>query len=531
MLNKLNLTVKLLAYPLLTAVCMLILIGMNHLFMHRTHTELAHAFEVHLPALRAATLLEEGIAKNDRCWRESVAGGQMNMVEALATVKKQFLDDVARSRSRGDWPEAQIDSLESLFLLHFDRAKNQAGKVIRTGEPRYSLLMEPVYEPLKIVTEELRQAKMDAIASVLYNGAAAQKNMTQVLTVTALCLAVLFGIISYHLRNSIRLSLKDLVGLARELAGGNLSINVQADQPKDVIGDLYTTFGLMVTNLRELTFKVKTGGQALATSAEQISASVTEIASAASMTAMAAGETTTTVEEVRQTALDSSRKADHVSTHSQNMLQVSRDGDRAVQDAVSGMHHVEDQMQAIARSIRLLNEHGQAIGEIIQTVEDVAEQSRLLAVNASIEAVKAGEQGKGFAVVAEEVRTLAEESKLATTRVRTILDDIQKATGEAVVKMKLGANAVESGVQQSSNAGQAIQRLSEAVDTAAEASMQISVSSKEQVVGMDQVVGAMQSITIASNQNVAATRQVESAAQDLKNLGLELTQTLDLYRL
>lgn len=526
-----NLNTKLLAYPVMTTVCMLVLIGMDHIFMSQVRRDLANAYQRRLPALRTARMLESDVASNARRWREAVAGGQLVMVDALTSARARFQSDLSLAKEEGLWSEAKMDSIGALFNVHFDRATEQARSVIEAKGSRYGLLLEPVYEPLTKLTRDLCSAEIDAIASILYNSAQTQRDMIRMLAVTALCLALLFGVISFRLRCSIALSLKKLVYLAKELAGGNLDLNVSQDQPNDVIGDLYTHFGLMVANLRNLTMKIKSGGQALATSAEQISASVTEIAASVSMAAMAATETTTTVEEVRQTAMDSNNKAGHVSSHAQNMVQVSRDGERAVQDAVTGMHHVEEQMQAISASISILNNHGHAIGDIIKTVEDVAEQSRLLAVNASIEAVKAGEHGKGFAIVAEEVRTLAEESKLATARVRTILDDVQRATGEAVVKMELGAKAVASGVQQSSNAGEVIQRLAEVVDTAAEATLQISVSSKEQVVGMDQVVNAMQSITIASNQNVAATQQVESAAQDLKDLGLVLTATLEGYRL
>ena len=128
-------------------------------------------------------------------------------------------------------------------------------------------------------------------------------------------------------------------------------------------------------------------------------------------------------------------------------------------------------------------------------------------------------------------KAMAEESKTATARVRTILADIQAATGKAMAQTQMGAQAVDSGVAQSAGAGEAIKRLASAVDTAAQATLQISVSSQEQLIGMDQVVSAMQSIDQASNQNVTATRQVESAARDLKVLGVQLTETLERYRL
>jgi len=177
-----------------------------------------------------------------------------------------------------------------------------------------------------------------------------------------------------------------------------------------------------------------------------------------------------------------------------------------------------------------LSEHSQAIGEIIATVNDLADQSNLLAVNAAIEAAKAGEQGKGFAVVAQEVRGLAEQSKQATAQVRAILTDIQKATSAAVMATEQGTKAVEAGVKQSADAGQAIRALGDSITESAQAATQIAASSQQQMVGTDQVALAMENIKQASTQNVAGTKQAETAAQNLHDLGQKLKQLVEKYK-
>jgi methyl-accepting chemotaxis protein len=194
------------------------------------------------------------------------------------------------------------------------------------------------------------------------------------------------------------------------------------------------------------------------------------------------------------------------------------------------MKHSQDQMGSIAASIVRLSEQNQAIGEIIATVSDLAEQSNLLAVNAAIEAAKAGEQGKGFAVVAQEVKSLAEQSKQAAAQIRAILNDIQSAMSTAVMATEQGSKAVEAGVKQSEEAGRAIRMLAESIAESGQAATQIAASSQQQLVGMDQVVGAMESIKQASAQNVAGTRQIETAAQNLHRLGQTLKQLVEHYK-
>jgi len=268
----------------------------------------------------------------------------------------------------------------------------------------------------------------------------------------------------------------------------------------------------------------------LGSSAEEILASTTELAASATQTATAVTQTTTTVEQIRQTAQVASQKARHVADSAQDAARTSQAGRRATEQTTAGMGRVREQMASIAESMGRLSEHGQAIGQIIATVDDLAQQSNLLAVNASIEAAKAGEQGKGFAVVAQEVKSLAEQSRQATTQVRAILGDIQRATGAAVMATEQGGKAVEAGLAQSVEAGQSIQALAEGVSAAAQAAAQIAASSQQQLAGMDQMVLAMESIKQASGQNVDGARQLEASARGLADLGQKLKEQADRYQ-
>ncbi|MBN1781633.1 methyl-accepting chemotaxis protein [bacterium] len=347
---------------------------------------------------------------------------------------------------------------------------------------------------------------------------------------TLVLVVILISVIaSYFIIVSVTKPIKSAIRVVGRVAEGDLTVVVDEFSSQDEVGVLMQSFKGMLETLRNMTSQIKDAANGLATAASEISASVTQIASSATETATAANETSTTVEEVRQTALDSNRKAKHVSESAQKAVQISQTGEKSVNETIEGMHRIEQQMESIAQSIMKLSEHGQAIGGIIATVEDVAEQSNLLAVNASIEAAKAGEQGKGFAVVAQEVKSLAEQSRQATLRVRQILDDIQKSTSSAVMTTEQGSKAVEAGALKSKEAGESIQRLANSVGEAAQATTQISVSSQEQLVGMDQVVSAMESIKQASTQNVTATKQVESASRDLHDLGQRLKQLVEQY--
>ncbi len=179
-------------------------------------------------------------------------------------------------------------------------------------------------------------------------------------------------------------------------------------------------------------------------------------------------------------------------------------------------------MESIAETVVKLSDQSQAIEEIIGAVQDLADQSNLLAVNASIEAARAGDHGKGFAVVAHEIKTLADQSREATAQVRAILDDTRKWVSAVVMATEQGGKAVEAGMQQSVLAGEAIRSLADSVAASSQAASVIDAQSEQQMTGVDQVAGAIGHIDILMRQNLEAASQLEGASGRLKELGASL---------
>ena len=327
--------------------------------------------------------------------------------------------------------------------------------------------------------------------------------------------------------HAMSLYLRQMAATAQEIATGNLTVKIIPRSEDDVLGNALVQ---MVGGLQRLTLNVKEAVGVLVSSVGRIILATTQVAAAADQTAAGVTETTAAVEEVKQTAQVANLRATHVSEGAHRAVQFSRAGRKSVDETMEGMSRIRAQMLSIAGSIVRLGEQGKAIGEIISTVSDLAEQSNLLSVNAGIEAAEAGDQGKGFAVVAREVRSLADQSRQATMQVRRILGDVQKATGGAVMATEQGTKVVEAGVTQSVEVEKAIRLLAESIQEAAEEATQIAASSQEQVVGIDQVALAMESIRAASSQNVESARQTEVAAQVLRDLGTKLQHAVEQYR-
>ena len=269
--------------------------------------------------------------------------------------------------------------------------------------------------------------------------------------------------------------------------------------------------------------------QNVASAAAEILAGTTQQASGAQQQAAAVSQTVATVDEVTQTSEQAAQRARAVADASQRSVEVTRIGRKAVDEAVSVMGTVKEQVETLAENVLALAEQAQQIAEIIATVNEIAEQTNLLALNAAIEAARAGEHGRGFSVVASEVKVLAEQSKRATAQVRQILGDIQKATNSAVIAAEEGTKSVGNAITVVNQGGDTIRTLADTISEAAHTASQISASAGQQAAGMTQIHQAMKNINQVTTQNLASVRQAERAAQDLNALGTTLKELVVGY--
>jgi methyl-accepting chemotaxis protein len=463
---------------------------------------------------------------------EATVAGQLQVINES---EKEFMRNMALVKERFLGKQSEVDEVVRAYdewkplrdrVIALVLAKQQAkAKALMNGaEAKLFAKMD------KEAADVLNFADNKATSFMKHAQDTARSSLILVaLTIVAALIIVI--VVAVTLTRSIASPLRAAVDMAARVADNDLTVAVPATEGRDEFSLLLRTFGRMIGNLRQQTQEIQEGVNVLAASAGEILASTSQVASSAAETASAVNETTATVEEVKQTTQMASQKARLVADTAQRSLQVSQSGMKSVEDSIEGMNRIREQMATIAESIVSLSEQSQAIGEIIATVNDLAEQSNLLAVNASIEAAKAGEHGKGFAVVAQEVKSLANQSKQATSQVRGLLNDIQKATNAAVMATEQGSKAVEAGEKQTVEAGESIRLLAGSISESANAASQITATNQQQLVGMDQVALAMENISEASTLSVTSTRQSEASAQNLNELGQKLKRLVDQFKL
>ena len=357
---------------------------------------------------------------------------------------------------------------------------------------------------------------------------------------TFLLLGVIGGVLaallaSFLIARSILSPIHHLREGVDRVASGDLTHRI-ITRSKDETGALATAFNAMVerrkaaeteaarlSDLRERTLeRVGEIASQLATAAEELHATTSSQASGAQEQSAAVAETTAIVEEVVQTSQQAADRAQQVSDIARDASDVGAAGQEALGKATKTMGNARDQANRVATSILSLAEQAQSIGEIITSVDDIAEQSNLLALNAALEAAHAGDRGRGFAIVATEMKSLAEQSKAATVQVRRMLGAIQKQSNDAVLMTEASTRGLGDAATAAESVGVALSTLAESISSASQAVAQIAASARQQSGGLQQINQAMRDVAAVANQNLATTRQVGQAARDLTTLGTTL---------
>ncbi len=417
-------------------------------------------------------------------------------------------------------------------LSNISKLRNQIKK--QNSEDKFTLdlaLWKQSQEAKKLLIYKVNNELIQEIQERADNLNLQSKQSLIIVLTTILLITICSILLTVAIFNSITIPLHNAVRLAKNVGQGNLQETIAPSKRKDEMGDLERALATMVEGLKNMARKIQEEVQILASSTQKISSAITEISTGTTETAAAVTEATTTIEELRQTGQVSSEKAKDVQASAEDSLRTLQQNEQLLNTTIEEMQKIESRMSTITDSITKLSENSHVIGKIIDTVNDLSEQSNLLAVNAAIEAAKAGDQGKGFSVVASEVRRLAEQSKQATLQVHSILNDIQNATSSAVLATEQGSKAVTRGVDQSLQTTEAIRFLSTGVIRVNQAATQITTSSQQQLAGVGQVTIAMSNIKETINQHVSHMHQIVTVAENLNRVGQTLKELVDQYKL
>jgi methyl-accepting chemotaxis protein len=496
-------------------------------WVDHTYQVITTVNQVTTTLLNAETGQRGYIITGDASYLEPYNGAQASLDSEIKTLRDLTSDNPTEQQNIDVLQTLAADKMAVLtttIQVRTTQGFEAAQTIVLTGTGK------TIMDNIRTTITGMLNTEQTLLAARLASQVTTVKTTRIVILVGAIMAILAMIVIGILLVRNITKPIRELSELSRRIGGGDLVVDIPQVSREDEIGSLGQSLRTMTDSMLTMVKENKESVNLLSSSSAEILAAATQLAAGSVETATAVSQTTSTVEEVRQISESSSAKAKVVADNAQKTTEIAQNGKKALEGIAEVMDNIREKVESIAESVVRLSEQGQAIGEIIASVNDIADQSNLLAVNAAIEAAKAGEYGKGFGVVAQEIKGLAEQSRLATTKVRAILLDVQKGTSAVVMATEQGNKAVETGVKQSQEAGESIRVLADSVAQAAQASVQIAASNQQQMAGISQVTSAMENIKQGSTQTAASTKQAEMAARNLYDLAQKIKQLMERYQ-
>ena len=317
----------------------------------------------------------------------------------------------------------------------------------------------------------------------------------------------------HYLENSVDKILAEMEKLAKE----DLTVNL-AVEDDGAIGRLNAGFNKSVANIREMLQQVSDSVDALSNASAQISSSTEELAAGAQQQSAQTNGVASSVEQMTRTIIENAMNATSTSEMATQEKESADRGWKVVEETVKGMECISEVVNKSAETVITLGRSGDQIGEIIQVIDDIADQTNLLALNATIEAARAGEQGRGFAVVADEVRKLAERTSKATKEITGMIEKIQIDTKNAVESMNTGTTEVENGIKLANQAGTVLKEIVSNSLAVKDKVTQIAAASEEQSATSEEISKNVEAISTVTQQSANAMQEIAKTVEDMNIL-------------
>ncbi|MBT0662895.1 methyl-accepting chemotaxis protein [Geobacter pelophilus] len=387
----------------------------------------------------------------------------------------------------------------------------------------------PIYTKPAAAVAELVDSNVKLGEEMFARDAASYKSSRLIFIVSISIIVILALGFGNLIANSVSRPLQAVFETLQQVASGNLTARSDI-KSKDEMGMLAEEVNITAEKLNEIISMVASNSEKVASSATELHATAAEMASGAEEMAAQAGTVATASEEMSATSGDIAQNCHAAAAGAGQASLAAQAGSAVVDTTVQVMSRIAGRVNDTARTVETLGARSDQIGEIIGTIQDIADQTNLLALNAAIEAARAGEQGRGFAVVADEVRALAERTTKATREIGEMIKAIQSETKSAVAAMEEGVREVESGTMEASKSGEALQSILDQINSVNMQVEQIATAAEEQTATTSEISSNIQQINDVVQHTARGAQESVIAANQLSSLAEELSRLVSQFR-
>ncbi|SFH35758.1 methyl-accepting chemotaxis protein [Pseudomonas syringae] len=346
------------------------------------------------------------------------------------------------------------------------------------------------------------------------------KSVTMIAAATALAL-VLSILAAWVITRQITTPLQETLEVVERVASGDLSRNLNVDR-KDELGKLQATIQRMTVSLRELVGGIRDGVTQIASAAEELSAVTEQTSAGVNSQKVETDQVATAMHEMTATVQEVARNAEEASEAAVTADRQARDGERVVNEAIAQIERLASAVGNSSEAMGALKQESDKIGSVLDVIKSVAEQTNLLALNAAIEAARAGEAGRGFAVVADEVRSLAQRTQKSTEEIEALIARLQSGTQQATTVMDSSRELSNSSVELTRRAGGSLESITKTVSAIQAMNQQIAAAAEEQSATAEEINRSIINVRDVSEQTSAASEETAASSVELARLGNHL---------
>ncbi|UPT38758.1 methyl-accepting chemotaxis protein [Pseudomonas amygdali pv. loropetali] len=470
-----------------------------------------------------------------------IAGDLRNGMTNFRLVFRRYLsvpnaDNRQATYKAADALIAQVDAARSQLPVEANAAVDAALVALK----QYKVLMSSISDMLQ-QTEQVRTdlqqqsiataARADDLAALQVISAKKEQQTAVVQLLSVALVVLLVGIFAaFLITRQITVPLNSTVIAARRIADGDLTHDSSTTR-QDELGLLQNTMQHMTVSLRGLIGGIGNGVTQIATAAEQLSAVSEQTSAGVTLQKNEVDQVATAMNEMASTVQEVARNTEDASLAAKQASERAAHGSSVVQHATREIGQLAGEVKQLGEAMQHLTEDSGKIGSVIDVIKAVAEQTNLLALNAAIEAARAGEQGRGFAVVADEVRSLAQRTQNSTTEIEALIQALQKGTGAASGLMDASLQRTEGTVVLARQAEQALVEINQSIGTIEQMSQQISAAAEQQSAVTDEINRSVLSVRDIADQSASATEQSAASTVELARLGSDLQSMVARFKI
>ena len=485
------------------------------------------ASDISQNVLQVEIAVRDGVLADNR---EEIANALSHINDSVKTITERielFQKNVKTEKGK-ELVQKYIDArtkyreeLVKAIAFLKDGKQKEAGQVLKRLAP----LREPYLNSMADIIKY-----QDELMTVTGKKADDNYATARILIIVAILLALsLTAFLGIIITGSITKPLNIAVSTAERIANGDLTVVIEADS-SDETGMLLKAMKHMTEKLKKMVGDIKQASASMASGSEQLSASSEEITRSMSSQSARATQIASSAEEMSQTVIDIAKNSSNIASAATDTATIANQGAEVVNKSVNESKAISATVDNSVRVMQTLGDRAKQIGDIISVINDIADQTNLLALNAAIEAARAGEQGRGFAVVADEVRKLAERTAKATSEIGGMINSIQGEVGQAVHAMDETSKKVEVGLEYSKNAGGQLTTIVSSVTSLQGMVQQIATATEEMSTTSEAISGDIQEIANGSREISSGADQIAQSSTELARLAGDLKGIVEQFK-